>query len=127
LPLTAAISASLQLPGEFCGLGGEWPVADLSFHLRSSADALCTNAMQMNQLKIWINDFLQNAGFHAIVLAFACAPVKNEIVDVSTGRFTDHVRAAKPQTRHIDSHEQGRMVPAGEKSCLETGSPNLTV
>jgi hypothetical protein len=83
--------------------------------------------MQMNQLKVWINDFLQYAGFHAVVLAFACAPVKNEIVDVSTGCFTDHFRAAKPQTRHIDSHEQGRMVAAGEKSCLETGSPNLTV
>ena len=116
MPLTAAISASLQqlqLPGEFCGLGGEWPVADLSFHLRSSADALCTNAMQMNQLKIWINDFLQNAGFHAVVLAFACAPVKNEIADVSTGRFTDHIRAAKPQTRHIDPmNREGWYQPA---------------
>jgi len=113
LPLTAAISASLQLPGEFCGLGGESPVADLSFHLRSSADALCTNAMQMNQLKIWINDFLQNAGFHAVVLAFACAPVKNEITDVSTGRFTDHVRAAKPQTRQIDPmNREGWYQPA---------------
>ena len=113
MPLTGAISASLQLPGEFCGLGGKWPVVDLSFHLRSSADALYTNAMQMNQLKIWINDFLQNAGFHAVVLAFARAPVKNEITDVSTGRFTDHVRAAKPQTRQIDPmNREGWYQPA---------------
>jgi hypothetical protein len=69
--------------------------------------------MQMNQLKIWINDFLQNAGFHAVVLAFACAPVKNEIADVSTGRFTDHVRAAKPQTRQIDPmNREGWYQPA---------------
>jgi hypothetical protein len=71
----------------------------LSFHLRSSADGLCTNAMQTNQLKIWINEFLQNAAFPVAVLALACAP---EISGVRTHRFTDQVRAAKPQVRHIE-------------------------
>ena len=71
----------------------------LSFHLRSSADGLCTNAMQTNQLKIWINEFLQNAGFPVAVLALACAP---EISGVRTDRFTDQVRAVKPPFRHIE-------------------------
>jgi hypothetical protein len=74
----------------------------LSFHLRSSADALFTKAMQMNLLKIWFNEFLQNAAFPAAVLAFACAPINQEIVDVRTGSFTDNVRAAKARTRHIN-------------------------
>jgi hypothetical protein len=58
--------------------------------------------MQMNPLKIWINEFLQNAAFPAVVLAFACAPINYEIADLQTGRFTDHVRAAKPQIQYID-------------------------
>jgi hypothetical protein len=55
----------------------------------------------MNLLKIWFNEFAQNAAFPAAVLAFACAPVNNEIPDVRTGSFTDNVRAAKARTSHI--------------------------
>jgi hypothetical protein len=30
-------------------------------------------------MKIWLNEFLQNAAFPAVVLAFACAPINNKI------------------------------------------------
>jgi hypothetical protein len=30
-------------------------------------------------MKIWLNEFLQNAAFPAIVLAFACSLINNEI------------------------------------------------
>jgi hypothetical protein len=49
--------------------------------------------MQMNLSKIWFNEFLRNAAFPAVVLAFACAPINNEIAEVRIGRFIDHVRA----------------------------------
>src|SRR6516225_7870598 len=45
--------------------------------------------------KIWFDEFLQNAAFPAVVLAFACSSLNNEIADVRTGRPTDHRRAAK--------------------------------
>jgi len=53
-------------------------------------------------MKIWFNEFLQNAAFPAVVLAFACSPINNEIPDVRTGRFTEHRGAAKTQIRYID-------------------------
>jgi hypothetical protein len=81
----------LTVAGGFAaGPDRECSVVDLSFHLRSWVDALRTKAMQMNLSKIWFNELLQNAAFPAVVLAFACAPLNNEIADVRTGRFNDH-------------------------------------
>jgi hypothetical protein len=68
----------------------------LSFHLRLSADALWTAAMQTDLFKIWINEFLQNAAFPAVMLAFAYAPINNEIAGVRTGQFPDHIEVANP-------------------------------
>jgi hypothetical protein len=87
----------------------------LSFHLRLATDALCTTPMQMNLLKIWFNDFLQNAAFPAVVLAFACAPINNEIRGVRTGNFTDHIEVANPRADSpYRSHEPESIVPADE-------------
>jgi hypothetical protein len=71
--------------------------------------------MQMNLLKIWFNDFLQNAAFPAVVLAFACAPINNEIRGVRTGNFTDHIEVANPRADSpYRSHEPESIVPADE-------------
>jgi hypothetical protein len=77
-------------------------------------------------MKIWFNEFLQNAAFPAVVLAFACSPINNEIPDVRTGRSTDPRRAEKTRISYIDPMKQGRMVPADERPCLKTGSRHLT-
>jgi hypothetical protein len=53
-------------------------------------------------MKIWFNEFLQNAAFPAVVLALACSPINNEIPDARTGRLADHPKVAKTQIRYID-------------------------
>jgi len=54
-------------------------------------------------MKIWFNEFLQNAAFPAVVLAFACSPINNEIPDVRTGRSTDPRKAEKTLISYIDT------------------------
>jgi hypothetical protein len=93
----------------------------LSFHLPSSADGLCTNAMQTNQLKIWINEFLQNAAFPVAVLALACAP---EVSGVRTHRFTDQVRAVKPQIGHIEPVNREGWYQPTKSSALKQNAGN---
>jgi hypothetical protein len=41
-------------------------------------------------MKIWLNEFLQNAAFPAVALAFACAPLNDKIPELQTSQFTDH-------------------------------------
>jgi hypothetical protein len=41
-------------------------------------------------MKILLNEFLQNAAFPAVVLAFACAPINNKIPDLQASRFPEH-------------------------------------
>ena len=53
-------------------------------------------------MKIWFNEFLQNAAFPAVVLAFAYSLINNEIRDVRTGRSTDPRRAEKTLISYID-------------------------
>ena len=59
-------------------------------------------AEPFSAMKIWVNELLQNTAFPAVVLAFACSLINNEIPVVRTDRFTDHHRAAKMQIRYID-------------------------
>lgn len=37
-------------------------------------------------MKIWINEFLQDAAFPAVVLALACAPINNKIPNLNSQR-----------------------------------------
>jgi hypothetical protein len=82
--------------------------------------------MQMNLLKIWLNEFPQNAASPAAMLAFACAPVNNEIADVRAGWFTDNVTAAKVQIRHIDPMNREVWCQPTKSSAIQTGSRNIT-
>ena len=74
-------------------------------------------AIKLSGMKIWFNEFLQNAAFPAVVLAFACSLIKNEIPDVRMEGFTDHPRIAITKIRAIALDEEGSMRPADEKSC----------
>ena len=58
--------------------------------------------MLYGSMGTWLNEFLQNAAFPAVVLAFACSPINNEIPDVRTGRSTDPRRAEKTLISYID-------------------------
>jgi hypothetical protein len=76
-------------------------------------------AQVFSAMKIRFNDFLQNAAFPAVVLAFACSSISSEIPDVRTGRLTDHLRSAKMQIRHIDPmksegwYQPTKILPSG--------------
>ena len=74
-------------------------------------------------MNIWLNEFLQNAAFPAVVLAFACAPINDKIPDLQTSQFIDDHRGV---VKNADSlyrfNEQGNKVRAGMQSYIQTGS-----
>ena len=74
-------------------------------------------------MKIWLNEFLQNAAFPAVVLAFACAPINDKIPDLQTSQFIDDHRGV---VKNADSlyrfNEQGNKVRAGMQSYIQAGS-----
>src|SRR5262245_2821210 len=51
---------------------------------RSSRKQNATNSRHkpFSAMKIWFDEFLQDAAFPAVVLAFACSSLNNEIADV---------------------------------------------
>jgi hypothetical protein len=79
-------------------------------------------------MKIWFNEFLQNAAFPAVVLAFACSPINNEIPDVRTGRSTDPRRAEKTLISYIDPmNREGWYQPTTKGPALKQDrAPNET-
>ena len=52
-------------------------------------------------MKIWFNEFLQNAAFPAVVLAFACSPMNNVVLDAGHAGPLMTDRAAKMRIRYI--------------------------
>jgi hypothetical protein len=46
-------------------------------------------------MKIWLNDFFQNAAFPAIALAFACATINNGTPAFQASRLIDQRRMVK--------------------------------
>ena len=73
-------------------------------------------------MKCWFNEFLQNADFPAMVLAFATSLINIQIRDARTGRSTDYRKAVRTQISYIDP----MMVPAAEKSYFNTNLRNIT-
>jgi hypothetical protein len=73
-------------------------------------------------MKCWFNEFLQNAAFPAMVLAFATSLINIQIRDARTGRSTDYRKAVRTQISYIDP----MMVPAAEKSYFNTNLRNIT-
>src|SRR4029077_15645019 len=73
-------------------------------------------------MKLWFNEFLQNAAFPAMVLAFATSLTNMQIRDVRTGRSTDYRKAVRTQVSYIDP----MMEPAAEKSYFKIESRNVT-
>jgi hypothetical protein len=49
----------------------------------------CVLTKHFSAMKIWLNEFLENAAFPAVILAFACAPINNKIPDLRASRLTD--------------------------------------
>ena len=73
-------------------------------------------------MKCWFNEFLQNAAFPAMVLAFATSLINIQIRDLRTGRSPDYRKAVRTQVSYIDP----MMAPAAEKSYLKIESRNVT-
>jgi hypothetical protein len=73
-------------------------------------------------MKRWFNEFLQNAAFPAMVLAFATSLINIQIREVRTGHSTDYRKAVRTQVSYIDP----MMGPVAEKSYLKTESRNVT-
>jgi hypothetical protein len=103
----------------------------LSFHLRWPALALPMEHSQQDKItqgsraleadqqqpqhpkdmKIWFNELLQNAAFPAMVLAFACSLINNEIPDVCKDSTTaDYRRSAET------------LITYGERLATEDGA-----
>jgi hypothetical protein len=54
-------------------------------------------------MKTWLNEFLQNAAFPAVVLAFACSLINNETPDVRKDSSTaNRRRLARTQISYSD-------------------------
>jgi hypothetical protein len=73
-------------------------------------------------MKIWFNNFLQNAAFPAVVLAFACAPLNNKVPDLKASQLTDRRGVVNSAKLLYRSNEQGNKVGAGAQSYIQPGS-----
>jgi hypothetical protein len=73
-------------------------------------------------MNIWLNEFLQNAAFPAVVLAFACAPINDKIPELQTSQFIDHRGVVKNADSLYRFNEQGNKVGADAQSYIQTGS-----
>jgi hypothetical protein len=71
-----------------------------------------------SDMKIWLNEFLQNAAFPAIVLAFACSLINNETPGIhKESSAADHRQLAQALIVHgdrltvVDGARRGKDVP----------------
>ena len=72
-------------------------------------------------MKIWLEEFLQNAAFPAVVLAFACAPINDRSQDLPAGSLTDE-RVVVDATDSFDRfNEPGNKVPVAWQAYLQPG------
>ena len=70
-------------------------------------------------MKTWLEEFLQNAAFPAVVLAFACAPMNDRSQDLAASRITDH-RGGVDVTDSFDRfNESGNKVRTGWQAYLQ--------
>jgi hypothetical protein len=63
-------------------------------------------------MKLWLNEFLQNAAFPAMVLAFASSLINNQIRDARAGRSTDDRKAVRTQLSYREGWYQPPKSPA---------------
>jgi hypothetical protein len=71
-------------------------------------------------MKVWLNEFLQNAAFPAVVLAFACTTINNRIPDHQASRLIDRREAAKITNSPL-FNQAGNQTGVGAHSSLQTG------
>jgi hypothetical protein len=78
--------------------------------IRNNMKTACVLTKHFSAMKIWLNEFLENAAFPAVILAFACAPINNKIPDLRASRLTDQREVIANRGSDINCREKKRPI-----------------